>query len=314
VQEFRTDARQILWLHGRIERYSDQNTDSEVASLDTQIADIATSALREAPLIVVGYRGAEPSIMNSLLLRLAEDRTFFKHGIYWCSRDSTLHHKVDLLADKIGNDFFWLKIKDFDSLMDELTWSLIDSDFSRPLVPKLRRPWIDCRATNNIATFIWVERQALWQKGDLQRMQVLSATANNLTVRNVVAGDKHRYAKVAYGMPLVTDFEAEIELSGNFIDLQLQIADGTDRNLFVTPTEWGINTFTSNLFFIQRHGRSVKFGVFVGGERKTLNYRIYEPPGPKVGRMRLSSMECFLAVAIDNGAEVTITRFMIRKS
>lgn len=312
VQEFRRDARQIVWLHGRIEQYSDQNAGVEIASLNAQVAEITASVLRESPLVVVGYRGSEPSIMDSLLLRLAEERAFFKHGIYWCSRDPTLHPKVDALARKVGKDFFWINITDFDSCMEDLTWSLIDSDFSRPTTPKFRRAWIDCLVSESLATFTWSEREASWLKGDLRRMQVLSATATTLKVRNEIVGDKHRYAKIAYALPLEKDFEAEIELSGDLLDLQLQIADGTDRNLFVTPKEYGIDVLKPNLFFIQRSGRTVKFGLAIGGRRKTLDYGIYEPPGSKVGRAPLPSAECFLAIAIDKGAEVAITRFLIR--
>jgi len=46
--------------------------------------------LESTPLIVIGYRGAEPSIMESLLG--AASGVKFRHGIYWCVRNA--EHRI----------------------------------------------------------------------------------------------------------------------------------------------------------------------------------------------------------------------------
>jgi hypothetical protein len=58
---------QIVWLHGKAEQYTDKNLAEEVANLDPKLVGALLPLLQSTPLIVVGYRGAEPSIMTSLL-------------------------------------------------------------------------------------------------------------------------------------------------------------------------------------------------------------------------------------------------------
>ncbi len=67
--EFNIFARaQIVRLHGKAEQYTDRNLISETQALDPELIQRLAPLLLEAtPLIVVGYRGAEPSIMTSLL-------------------------------------------------------------------------------------------------------------------------------------------------------------------------------------------------------------------------------------------------------
>ena len=64
----------------------DRNTRYETADLDVEFARLIEPLLRDWPLIVVGYRGAEASIMDALLGRVASGRTAFRNGLYWCSR------------------------------------------------------------------------------------------------------------------------------------------------------------------------------------------------------------------------------------
>jgi hypothetical protein len=58
---------QIVWLHGKAEQYTDKNLTEEVQQLDPKLVGILLPLLQSTPLIVVGYRGAESSIMKSLL-------------------------------------------------------------------------------------------------------------------------------------------------------------------------------------------------------------------------------------------------------
>jgi hypothetical protein len=58
---------QIVWLHGKAEQYTDKNLAEEVAYLDPKLVGFLSPLLQSTPLIVIGYRGAEPSIMTSLL-------------------------------------------------------------------------------------------------------------------------------------------------------------------------------------------------------------------------------------------------------
>src|SRR5260370_4101840 len=80
-------------------------------------------------LIVAGYRGAEPSVMEDLLLAIRERTQSFRHGIFWCSRHGeALHPGVEALRRAVGTNFQQLEIRGFDELMESLSVSLSGED------------------------------------------------------------------------------------------------------------------------------------------------------------------------------------------
>lgn len=120
---------QIVWLHGKAEQYSDRNLIDEVAHLDAQLVEKLLALLMYSPLIVVGYRGAEPSVMEDLLLGIRERTQSFRHGIFWCSRHGeALHPGVEALRRAVGTNFQQLEIRGFDELMESLSVSLSGED------------------------------------------------------------------------------------------------------------------------------------------------------------------------------------------
>ena len=77
---------------------------SETQTLDPALVQTLVPLLKTAPLVVVGYRGAEPSIMESLLG--AATGVEFRHGIYWCIRSGEQPHPhVEALAQRLGTEF-----------------------------------------------------------------------------------------------------------------------------------------------------------------------------------------------------------------
>ena len=137
----RTDPRdaQYVLLHGSVEHYSDQNDSDEVQALDPNLIDRLLPLLRDHPLIVVGYRGAEPSIMQNLLMDHAAGVEFFRMGVYWCAVDykapDGLHPLVRDFAAVIGTNFQAVPILGFDELMEEL-WALnenLPAPINRPI-------------------------------------------------------------------------------------------------------------------------------------------------------------------------------------
>jgi hypothetical protein len=65
---------QIIWLHGRAEQYSDKNSAGETDALDQSLVSLIRPMLNALPIIVVGYRGSEPSIMEGLFGQNKEGR------------------------------------------------------------------------------------------------------------------------------------------------------------------------------------------------------------------------------------------------
>jgi hypothetical protein len=107
---------QIVWLHGKAEQYTDRNLISETQELDPTLVQKLLPLLEATPLVVVGYRGAEASIMTSLLG--ASTGIKFRHGIYWCHRPGEQPHPQVLgLAERLGPNFQFLEIDGFDELL-----------------------------------------------------------------------------------------------------------------------------------------------------------------------------------------------------
>jgi hypothetical protein len=115
---------QVVWVHGSVTHYSDQNLEDETRTLNPALRDKLRPLLSDHPLVVVGYRGAEPSIMLDLLLNGAESAKGYRRGIYWCARSddtSALHPLVRRLAERLGPNFQLVPIAGFDECMTE--WS-----------------------------------------------------------------------------------------------------------------------------------------------------------------------------------------------
>lgn len=121
--------RQIIWLHGSAEHYTDRNSPEEIATLDPELVRRVRPLISDSPLIVIGYRGSEPSVANDLLYGGLEASKNYRHGVYWCYRKGeTLHPNVERLANAIGRNFHPIEIDGFDEAMSELSRELKGED------------------------------------------------------------------------------------------------------------------------------------------------------------------------------------------
>jgi hypothetical protein len=130
LREFDIYARaQIVWLHGRLESYADQNLVVETETLDSALKAELIPLLRFSPLVVVGYRGAEASISRDLLMGSRNAALNYPRGIYWCTREGeALHPNVQALSEAVGSNFQHLQVTGFDELTDALRAELRDED------------------------------------------------------------------------------------------------------------------------------------------------------------------------------------------
>ena len=119
---------QLVHLHGSVDHYTDKNIIDEVQRLDPTMVEMLVPLIRDHPLIVVGYRGGEPSVMRHLLLENAETAHFYRHGIFWCKirneRIEDLPPMVLDLARTIGANFTLVDIDGFDELFAQDLWTL----------------------------------------------------------------------------------------------------------------------------------------------------------------------------------------------
>jgi hypothetical protein len=119
---------QIVWLHGRAEQYSDQNAAGETDTLDPNLVSLIRPLL-SSPVIVVGYRGSELSVMDGIFGQDRLGRLDFPNGVYWCVRHGeTPHPHVEALQRRLGSNFRLLQIDGFDELFSDLEKELAGED------------------------------------------------------------------------------------------------------------------------------------------------------------------------------------------
>jgi hypothetical protein len=117
---------QIVWLHGKAEQYSDKNSRGEIGSLDDSLVQAVRPLLNASPIVVIGYRGAESSIMDGLFGQTDTGRLDFRNGVYWCiRRGEDPHPKVLKLAQRLSSNFTFVEIEGFDELLAEAAKQLV---------------------------------------------------------------------------------------------------------------------------------------------------------------------------------------------
>jgi SIR2-like domain len=123
---------QLVYLHGSVEHYSDKNLDHEVDQLDAPIVQRLVPLLRDHPLIVVGYRGNEPSVMKGLLLEQIKATNTFAQGVYWCVRESDMGQPLSPLVNELA-----AAIPIFRSSPSPASMSYFSTIFGIACVPKV---------------------------------------------------------------------------------------------------------------------------------------------------------------------------------
>jgi hypothetical protein len=113
---------QVVWLHGRAEQYTDCNLLEETEHLNAALVELLLPLLADSPLIVIGYRGAEHSVMRDLLGGGISRTGKFRNGVYWCTRPAdAVHANVIEFQRAIGTNFRLVPIAGFDELFRDLT-------------------------------------------------------------------------------------------------------------------------------------------------------------------------------------------------
>lgn len=134
---------QVVHVHGTVEHYTDCNLQEETQTMHPDVKVAINPLLKDHPLVVVGYRGAEPSVMKDLLLDGSMGAGRYPHGIYWCARPvDDLHPSVLELGAQIGTNLVVVPIDGFDELMAELNEgtgrSARVTQPTQPMTPEVR--------------------------------------------------------------------------------------------------------------------------------------------------------------------------------
>lgn len=121
---------QVVYIHGSVDHYTDQNLENETERLNSALVDLLLPLLRDHPLVVIGYRGAEPSVMRHLLAEQKDKCLGYRHGIYWCHRPGRQPNEAAPLLDEllrvVRSNLQFVEIDGFDELMEMLDRSLAE--------------------------------------------------------------------------------------------------------------------------------------------------------------------------------------------
>ncbi|MBI2967876.1 MAG: SIR2 family protein [Bacteroidetes bacterium] len=129
LKKFISKRPTIIKLHGDYLFENIKNLPDEVGKLEPNMFNKFSKALNLFDLVVVGYNGADASVMNAIEKIKTEDRDF---TLYWCVREGdTIHWRVRNLIENNRNCFI-VKIKNFNELVLQLWNSYLADDFAIP--------------------------------------------------------------------------------------------------------------------------------------------------------------------------------------
>ncbi len=99
-KKFLTERPTIIKLHGDYLFENIKNTPKEVGALEANMFNKLFKALNLFNLVVIGYNGADASVMNAIE-KIKNEKDF---TLYWCYRDGdTLHWRVKHLVETTKN-------------------------------------------------------------------------------------------------------------------------------------------------------------------------------------------------------------------
>ena len=157
---------QLIYLHGKAEYYMDRIMADEVQKLDAGLVSRTLPLLRDHPLLVVGYRGAEPSVMQGLLLDHVLEANNFPHGVFWCLLNGTgldsLSPMTRKLATEVADNFALVNIAGFDEFMVEFSDAVTEnSSPSTPYAPSFFDPLPPDGASFDLQPAVHVSKESL---------------------------------------------------------------------------------------------------------------------------------------------------------
>lgn len=135
---------QLIYLHGSVEHYTDQNLNEETKNLNKELVTKLIPLLKDRPLIIVGYRGFETSVMQDLFISNLKYTNNFHQGIYWC----LLKREVERINtdSSITTDYFKQLSSHIKGNLQVIHIDGFDELMEREVLGKLRATEIDLKS------------------------------------------------------------------------------------------------------------------------------------------------------------------------
>ena len=124
-----TEHRFVIKIHGDLDRYDVRYLREGMAKHNDDLKDFLVESMSNVGLVVIGYSGAEYSVMNMLMEIVHDHPDVLNGGLYWAYQGNTKHIPesiTDLMAiglDK-GKDFRIFEADDADFFFEHLARGL----------------------------------------------------------------------------------------------------------------------------------------------------------------------------------------------
>jgi hypothetical protein len=183
-------------------------------------------------------------------------------------------------------------------LQQSTTFPAEDDGLSEPVTTEIEG-FKKYRAVNlckpaKLKTMCWVLK---WDQHPLSKMD-FKEIDGYLKITNTT--NIHNHAKIIADAEIIGDFQAEIELKGKYTDIQLQAANGEDRNIYITPAAAGIDMEKPQKYIITRQGLKIDFRTQSGIPIRYGNWNAR------------NDMLCKIAIALQNWQTVQIYSLKLR--
>jgi len=264
----------------------------EILGLNPIIEKIE-KAIRESDICVAEVSTDNPNVWMELGYALA----LRKPSIIICDKGKrsklpfdVQHRPVIFYSSESSSDFDDLKQKLKTNILNELGGNLVSSlDEKEPIAKNLQ---------NDLKVMCWESRK--WNIHPLNKMMIDATDQSKLSIINSTY--IHRFALIIFDNILKGDFKSTIYLEGQYLTVQLIMANGEDRNFSTNPLDQGISTHIPHKVEISRAGVNLSF--FVDGKR------LYQNNWRAVG---LEDMECYIAIALRNNQNVIIHKWTVEQ-
>jgi hypothetical protein len=117
------------------------------------------------------------------------------------------------------------------------------------------------------------------------------------------SSDAHNHAKIILNKRLERDFPAVVTLRGTYKDVQIQIANGEDKNISCSPAAHGIDLLAPHRIIVTRVGTRMDFSHATDSSPRRLRYYLWQAE---------VAMDGYIAIAIAHQQTFDLHAFVVR--
>jgi hypothetical protein len=139
-----------------------------------------------------------------------------------------------------------------------------------------------------------------WEVLPLEAMNIDLGPEGQLVITNSLSG--HYHAKIIMNTRLEADFQTVVTLAGAYTDVQIQAANGEDRNFGCNPAAQGITVEAIHKIVVTRIGTRLEFSLLTEKGFRRLRYHPWQAD---------AGMDCYVAIALSERETIELHSFTV---